>query len=119
MSLTSVWKFIKEWAKTLTAFVATVVTNMIVSLVNGGTAWPQTKAEWTQYVLTSFGVAISVALTRNKITQKQLDKDPNVIGGVVVPDRPAGVPGVTGTVLPTLDRAPGGEYLPPWPKPQP
>ena len=84
--MTSVWKFIKEWAKTLAAFVAGVVANMIVNLVNGGAVWPQTRAEWLQYVLTSFGVAISVALTRNKITQKQLDKDPNVISGTVVPD---------------------------------
>ena len=111
MNLTSVWKFIKEWAKTIAAFVATVVTNMIVNLVNGGAVWPQTKAEWTQYVLTSFGVAISVALTKNKITQKQLDKDPNVIGGVVVAS------------VPTPPAAPyspsSGEYPPPWPKPQP
>jgi hypothetical protein len=93
VNLTSVWKFVKEWAKTIAAFVAGVVANMIVSLVQGGTVWPQTKAEWIQYVLTSFGTAIAVALTRNKITQKQLDQDPHVIGGTVVPDAQVPSPG--------------------------
>lgn len=84
MSLASVWKFIKEWAKTLAAFVAGVVTTMILNVVNGSAVWPQTRDEWLQYALTSFGAAIAVALTRNKITQKQLDKDPDVVGGTVV-----------------------------------
>jgi lipopolysaccharide export LptBFGC system permease protein LptF len=79
-------KFIKEHAKTVVAFVATFVGNAIVSLLNGDTAWPQTKDEWLQYALTSVGAAVSVWLARNKITQKQLDKDPNVVGGTVVPD---------------------------------
>lgn len=79
MSLASVWKFVKEWAKTIAAFVAGVVANMIVNLVQGGTVWPQTKAEWIQYVLTSFGTAIAVSLTHNKITDKQIDKDPTVV----------------------------------------
>lgn len=96
MNPTSVVKFIKEWAKTLAAFVAGVVVSMIINLTNGGTVWPQTKAEWTQYVLSSFGTAIVVALTRNKITQKQLDKDPNVIGGTVVPDAQVPPPPPTG-----------------------
>jgi hypothetical protein len=95
---------VKAWAKTLAAFVAGVVTTMILNLVNGGAVWPQTRAEWLQYVLTSFGAAIAVALTRNKITQKQLDKDPNVIGGTVVPD--AQVPPAAPPV--------GGVYRNPW-----
>lgn len=86
MNLDSVWKLIREWGKTVAAFIAGVVTTMIVNLVQGNAVWPQTKDEWIQYVVTSFGAAIAVALTRNKITQKQLDKDPNVVGGVVVPD---------------------------------
>jgi hypothetical protein len=91
VKLADVWKFVKEWAKTLAAFVAGVVTTMILNLVNGNAVWPKTGAEWLQYALTSFGAAIAVALTRNKITQKQLDKDPHVIGGTVVaePVRPA------------------------------
>lgn len=113
MNLNGVWKFVKEWAKTLSAFVAGVVTTMILNLVQDKAVWPQTKAEWTQYVLTSFGAAIAVALTRNKITQKQLDKDPNVIGGVVVPD--AQVP----TAPPAAPYVPPatGEYRNPWQQP--
>jgi hypothetical protein len=99
--MTSVWKFIKEWAKTIAAFVAGVVANMIVNLVQGGTVWPQTKAEWIQYLLTSFGTAIAVSLTRNKITQKQLDQDPHVVGGTVVAEAQPVTP-------------PAGGYRNPW-----
>jgi hypothetical protein len=81
-----IWIKVKEHAKTIAAFVATFVGNAIVSLIKGETAWPQTKDEWVQYALTSIGAAFATWLARNKITQKQLDKDPNVIGGVVVPD---------------------------------
>lgn len=77
---------VKEYAKTLAAFVAGVVANIATDLINGKTPWPQTGAEWSRYLITSFGAAIAVALTRNKITQQQLDKDPNVVGGVVVAD---------------------------------
>lgn len=92
-------KHIKEYAKAIAAFVAGVVGNMIVQLINGGTPWPQTSAEWTQYVVTSFGAAIGALVATNKITQKQLDKDPNVVGGVVVETPPA---------------APSGEFKNPW-----
>jgi len=102
MSLSSVWNFIKAWAKTIAAFAAGVVANMIVNLVQGGTVWPQTRAEWIQYVLTSFGTAIAVALTRNKITQKQLDQDTHVVGGTVVAQAQPVAP------------APAGGYKNPW-----
>lgn len=92
MNLTSVWKLLKTYAKMIAAFVAGVVANMVVNLVQGGAVWPQTKAEWTQYVITSFGAAIAVALTRNKITQKQLDQDPHVVGGTVVAEAPVAPP---------------------------
>lgn len=74
--------FIKEHAKTVVAFVATFIGNAIVSLIKGETAWPQTKDEWLQYALTSVGAAFSVWLARNKITQKQINADPNVVGTV-------------------------------------
>jgi hypothetical protein len=86
VSLTSVWKFIKEWAKTIAAFAATYAANAFYSLINGSAPWPQTKAEWQQYALTTIAAAVATWLARNKITQKQLDADKNVIGGVVVPD---------------------------------
>jgi len=86
--MNTVMNLLKEWAKTIAAFVGTVLTNMIVSLVNGSSPWPQTSAEWIQYAVTSIGAALAVYSVRNKITQKQLDKDPHVIGGIVVPDVP-------------------------------
>lgn len=116
MSIT-IPKIVKEWAKTVSAFVAGVGTTMILNLIQDKAVWPQTRAEWLQYVLTSFGAAIAVSLTKNKITQKQLDNDPHVIGGVVVPDAqvpPAPVGGISVPVVPNIS---AGEYPSPWPKP--
>jgi hypothetical protein len=84
--MNTVLKLIKEHAKSVAAWVAGVAVTAIMNLVNGVSPWPQTSAQWAQYALTSFGVAFAAWLFPNKITQKQLDKDPNVIGGVVVPD---------------------------------
>lgn len=78
---------LKVYGKALAAFVAGVVANMITNLVNGSAPWPQTGAQWLQFALTSFGAALAACVVPNKITQKQLDNDPHVIGGTVV-DRP-------------------------------
>lgn len=82
----SIPNWIKEQAKALAAFAAGFIGNMIVGFINGDTAWPQNKEEWIQYLLTSAGAALAAYFTRNKITQKQIDKDPHVVGGVVVDD---------------------------------
>lgn len=79
---------VKVYAKAIAAFVAGVVANMIVNLVNGSTPWPHTGNEWLQYGLTSLGAAIAALAVRNKITQKQLDADPHVVGGTVVDTPP-------------------------------
>lgn len=79
-------KWLKEQAKTVAAFAGTFIFNMIVSLIKGETPLPSTRDEWVQYLLTSVGAAIAAYGVRNKITQKQLDKDPNVVGGIVVDD---------------------------------
>ena len=97
-------QFIKEYAKTFAAFIAGVIGNVLVNLINGTTPWPQNSAEWLQLALTTLGPAIATWFTTNKITQKQLDKDPNVLGGVVVPNSQA-------VTLPTTT---GGEYKNPW-----
>ena len=78
----------KEHAKTIATFFAAYVANALVSLATGGHPWPQSGDEWLQYTLTTLGAATAAFLARNKITQKQLDKDPNVIGGVVVDEKP-------------------------------
>jgi hypothetical protein len=76
----------KVYAKTIAVFVAGIVVNMVTDLIQGSKPWPQTGDEWLQYLLSSFAVALAALLTRNKIIQKQLDQDPNVIGGFVVDD---------------------------------
>lgn len=87
--MNEVTKFIKEHAKSVAAWFAGVAVTAIMNLVNGVSPWPQTGAQWTQYALTSFGVAAASWLFPNKITQKQLDKDPAVPPGVVLlPDKP-------------------------------
>lgn len=108
-------KWVREHAKTIGAFVATFVGNMIVSFIDGTTPFPQTRDEWTQYLLTSAGAAFATYVARNKITQKQLDKDPNVLGGIVVDTPPAEAPappppagGVAGSA---------GAYVNPFPDP--
>lgn len=103
-------KWLKEQAKTIAAFVATFVGNMIVSLITGETALPTTREEWTQYLLTSVGAALATWAARNKITQKQIDKDPNVVGGIVVDD-PAK------PVLQSATPPPSGPYTNPFPEP--
>lgn len=125
--MTSVWKFIKVYAKAIAAFVAGVVGNVIVNLLNGSTPWPQTTAQWVQLALTSFGPAIATWLTTGKITQKQIDKDPNVIGGTVVPDAqvpPAAPPipewaGQVDVKVTGGGGGVGGSYQNPWKKPRP
>lgn len=100
-TLSTIWSKAKEYAKTIAAFVAGVVSSVFINLWNGSTPWPQTQGEWVQLAIASFVPAIATWLTTNKITQKQLDKDPNVIGGVVVataqiPAPPVSLPSVGG-----------------------
>jgi hypothetical protein len=90
-------KLFREYAKTIASFIAATIGNAIVNLINGGVPWPQTKEEWLQFVLTTFGAAIAAWIVPNKITQKQLDKDSHVVGGVVVDVPPV-----------------AGEYRNPW-----
>lgn len=113
-------KWCKEQAKTIAAFVATFVLNMIVSLVDGSTPLPQTREEWTQYLVTSVGAALAAWVARNKITQKQLDKDPHVVGGIVVDDPVANrntpnTPPVWGAAGPPHGQT--GPYTNPFPEP--
>jgi hypothetical protein len=77
---------IKIYAKALAAALVGALVSVVVNLVNGSTPWPSNGAEWIQFALTTFGPAIAAVFVPNKITQKQLDNDKNVIGGTVVPD---------------------------------
>lgn len=112
--MSSIGKWCKEQAKTIAAFVATFIGNMIVSLISGQTPLPSTREEWTQYLLTSVGAAIAAWAARNKITQKQLDHDPHVVGGIVV-DEVAKPPLQNATPPPAA--GPTGPYTNPFPDP--
>lgn len=113
-------KWVKEHAKTIAAFVVTWVGNMVVALVDGTTPFPQNREEWTQYLLTSVGAAVATFLARNKITQKQLDRDDHVLGGIVVEDKvvTSSGQGGTGWVNPNAPQPPAsGGYVNPFPDP--
>lgn len=75
----------KVYAKTVGAFVATVVGNMAYDLSTGTHPWPTTWQEWLRYGFTSGAAALGAYGARNKITQKQIDKQADIIGAVVVP----------------------------------
>lgn len=64
---------IKVYAKTVVAFLVTLIGNMIVNLVNGNTPWPQNTAQWIQFLVTSVVVALGVAAVPNRLTQNQVD----------------------------------------------
>jgi hypothetical protein len=111
-------KYVKRWVKAIASAVGGAIAGLLLNLVHGETPWPSNQQEWiTLLMATVLPAVFALFSPPNKITQKQLDKDPNVIGGVVMPDRPLGIPGATGTVLPTPDNWPAGEYPRPWPKP--
>ena len=65
---------IKKYAKSVGAFVAVFIGNMILDLINGKVPFPTTKEEWVQYLVTSFGAALGAWSLRNKITEKQVEK---------------------------------------------
>lgn len=77
---------IKVYAKTAGAFVAAVVGNMAYDLFTGTHPWPTTGQEWLRYGITSVGAALGAFGARNKITQKQINQQPDIIGAIVVPE---------------------------------
>lgn len=97
-------RIVKVYAKTVAVFVAGWVVSVLTDLIKGEKPWPQTKEEWAQYLLTSFGIAFVALITKNKIIQKQIDNDPNVIGGYVIDD-PVNRKPATGGVTHTPDNS--------------
>lgn len=84
-------KIVKEWAKSIGAFLFAVVANLVTNLINGTTPWPQNSGQWTQLLVTSFGAAIGAWLLPAKVSDKQVEKDPTIIR--VAPPQPvAGQP---------------------------
>ena len=79
-----VWKLVKEYAKTIAVFLAGVLGPPLLRIFTGEDPLPQTKQEWINWLGAIAVSTVAAALARNKITQKQLDKDPYVVGGTVV-----------------------------------
>lgn len=77
-------KWVKEHAKSLAAAVGGALATLLMKLVQGEVPWPQTQQEWVNAGLGAVVAGVLAWLPANKITQKQLDKDPDVVGGVVV-----------------------------------
>lgn len=88
-AVNAVWKLVRENAKAVAVWVAGVLVTAVMNVVNGVSPWPVTWGQWGQYLLTSFTLAFAAWLFPNKITQKQLDKDPYVVGGTVVAEKQA------------------------------
>ena len=76
--------FLKVNAKAIAAFLVGVFGNGVTDLLNNNAPWPQTGTEWGRWVITTLGVGFSAWAFPNRITQKQLDKDPGVPPGVVL-----------------------------------
>lgn len=72
-------KVVREGAKAIVAGVVTAVVNLVVNFINGTTPIPQTGAQWTTLLATTFGSALLVWLQPAKVTDKQVEKDPTLI----------------------------------------
>jgi hypothetical protein len=80
-------KYIKRWVKALGSAVGGALAGLLINWVQGTTPIPTTQKElYTLLLATLLPPILTLFAPANKITQKQLDQDPNVIGGVVVPD---------------------------------
>jgi len=90
--------FYKEHVKSFVAAIVGALITLMMNWVNGETPWPQTGEEWRNAAIGAVIAAVAVWFPANKITQKQLDNDKNVIGGVVVPD--SSVPNAASSELP-------------------
>jgi hypothetical protein len=94
--------YIKRWVKAVAAAVGGAIAGLLINWVQGTTPIPTTKDQlYTLLIATVLPPLLALLSPANKITQKQLDKDPNVIGGVVVataqiPASPAIPPSVGG-----------------------
>lgn len=90
--MSALWKQIKVYAKTVAVFLAGVLGPPLLRIFTGEDPLPQNKQEWINWLGAIAVSTAAAALTRNKITQSQLDKDPGVAPGAkVVPESPANV----------------------------
>ncbi len=80
-------KYLKPWVKALASAIGGALAGLLINWVQGTTPIPTTKEEWVTLLIATLGPPIlTLFAPANKITQKQIDKDPNVLGGIVVTD---------------------------------
>jgi hypothetical protein len=107
--------YIKRWVKAIAAAVGGAIAGLLINWVQGTTPIPTTKDElYTLLIATLLPPILALFSPANKITQKQLDKDPNVVGGTVI-DTPA--PAVATDIDDTPPPTPGlggGVFRNPW-----
>lgn len=115
--MNELWKPIKVYAKAIWVFLVGTFLPPFIKFLTGEAPWPQSKNEWITWGTTVGGSAVAALLVRNKITQDQLDKDPNVIGGVVVPDEDIPRATVNSPNIPVLRTSVVPDSSESWPKP--
>jgi uncharacterized membrane protein YeaQ/YmgE (transglycosylase-associated protein family) len=86
-------KYLRRWVKTIASAIGGAVAGLLINWFNGTTPIPTTKDEWVTLLVATIGPALLALISpANKITQKQLDKDPGIAPGtVVVPPSPENV----------------------------
>ena len=90
-------RYIKRWVKALASAVGGAIAGLAINWIQGTTPIPQTKQElYTVLIAAVLPAIVTVFSPANKITQKQLDKDTGVRGGVVVDSAPKSPPAVSG-----------------------
>lgn len=81
-------KYLSRWVKAIGSAVGGAIAGLLINWVQGTTPIPTTRQElYTLLIATLLPPILTLFSPANKITQKQLDKDPNVIGGVVVDEK--------------------------------
>lgn len=85
--------YIKRWVKAFASAVGGAIAGLLINWAQGTTPIPTTQKElYTVLVAAVLPALVSLFAPTNKITQKQLDKDPGVApGAVVVPESPTNV----------------------------
>lgn len=77
--------YMKQWVKAVASAVGGALAGLLINWVQGTTPIPTTQQElYTLLIATFVPPLLTLFSPANKITQKQLDKDPNVVGGTVV-----------------------------------
>lgn len=82
-------KYLRRWVKAIASAIGGAVAGLLINFIHGDQAIPQNREEWVTLLVATVGPALLALISpANKITQKQLDKDPNVVNGVALDGAP-------------------------------